>query len=1401
MKHVIVTVLLLMLAVCAFAQEQYAWEWAKRATHTGQECMVNSITHDSEGNIYTTGRLYGSNQFGNISVTGNYFYLFVAKQSPSGDFIWVRTAFSTYVYSVIGYGITVDSSGDVYVTGEFTGDTTFGNQTLTTSSWRSFVAKLSSNGDWVWAKKGGGGYSSGSAIAVDIEGSIYFTGYSSGGNFSFDNISTTYFGWNDVFIVKLLPDGTCVGVTSAGGAEYDRAYSICIDNSNNVIITGTTNSPQALFGTQVIANSTAYYNIFVAKYNSNLSISWVSNTQTLTASSSLNNQSYSVATDSANNVYICGWYQGVMSVGDANISSNAQSKDAFICKLNSSGYWIWAQSAGGVSDDYAYTIDVNAIDGVYLAGSYINQAVFGDITATNSGSANIYVAKYNSQGVCLCVKSAGSTTSSGNSQAYSLDVIDNQNILVAGFVNGDHIQFGGISSVQLPGGNYADVFIAKLSEFVVDFTSNTTTVDIGVPVLFTDNSNGHPTSWAWDFDNDGITDSNQQNPSKVYSSIGTYSVKLCATEDALTSITTTKVNYINVIHSNHAPTILSSISPITFNEDTTYNLLNLSNHFADSDLVYGDHLTYSYTPCANLSINISNGIVTFTPTANYYGTQVVTFTATDDLLASVSISVTITVAPVNDPPVINLPVSVNFNEDSSLTLDLNSYVTDIDNTVLVVSAQNSAHVFATITGMNAVITATLNWNGTEIVHFTVSDGQAAITGQTTVTVNPVNDPPVIDLPTSFTYAEDGNLLVNMTPYVLDLDNSNITLTASGNQNVTVLINGLDVTLGALPNWYGSESITFTVNDNVGRAIASDITNVIVTPVNDPPVINLPASFTFAEDTNLVLNMATYVSDIDNANLTVTAQNSEHVSVVMNGLTATLTATVNWNGTEAIHFTVSDGLLIATGQTNIIVTPVNDAPTINLPTSFTFDEDSTLNINMSDYASDVDNTNLTITASGNQNVIVSISGMNVTLSALVNWNSFETITFTVNDNVSRSKDPFRIMEDSNTRLTSSATTNIIVTPVNDAPIINLPSSFTFAEDGNLEIGLASYVSDIDNTNLTITAQNSEHISVVINGLTATLTAAANWNGTEAIQFTVSDGILNATGQTNVIVTPVNDAPTINLPTSFTFSEDNTLNINLLNYVSDIDNTNLTLTATGNQNITINVSGMNVILGALPNWNGSEILVFTVNDNVTKAIASDTVLVTVIPVNDPPIIVSFFPIQTTLTVQQNDTMSFGINATDVDSQIYYSWFINNEIQSITTNEFTHLFDQSATYQVKGIATDSVSTVEKIWTVTVPVGNDDPVVTPMTTRLYQNYPNPFNPETTIRYSLKTTGDVNLSIFNIRGQLIKVLKNCNLKAGDYTQTWNGLNDHNMPVSSGIYYIRMTTSSDVYIVKTILMK
>jgi subtilisin family serine protease len=93
------------------------------------------------------------------------------------------------------------------------------------------------------------------------------------------------------------------------------------------------------------------------------------------------------------------------------------------------------------------------------------------------------------------------------------------------------------------------------------------------------------------------------------------------------------------------------------------------------------------------------------------------------------------------------------------------------------------------------------------------------------------------------------------------------------------------------------------------------------------------------------------------------------------------------------------------------------------------------------------------------------------------------------------------------------------------------------------------------------------------------------------------------------------------------------------------------------------------------------------------------------------------------------------------------------------------------------------------------------PLTFRLSQNYPNPFNPSTVINFSIPYAANIELSIFNILGEKVKTLVSGEILPGSYNVNWNGTNDFNQQLTSGIYFYRLKTSNFIQTKKMILIR
>ena len=206
-------------------------------------------------------------------------------------------------------------------------------------------------------------------------------------------------------------------------------------------------------------------------------------------------------------------------------------------------------------------------------------------------------------------------------------------------------------------------------------------------------------------------------------------------------------------------------------------------------------------------------------------------------------------------------------------------------------------------------TSPVNWNGEETVTFTVSDALFEDFASVVVIVDPMNDPPTIeDLPDSLTFSEDNSLVVDFEEYVDDIDADDLSLGISGNDSITANIVGFQITFGAVTDWNGTETLTFSVNDNQGREIAEDDIDVIVMPVEDAPVADDQVVTT---DEDVAVDIVLTGSDPDQDDIYFTLTTLPFYGTLV-GTAPNLTYTPNLNvyGTDAFTFSVSGNNIFA-----------------------------------------------------------------------------------------------------------------------------------------------------------------------------------------------------------------------------------------------------------------------------------------------------------------------------------------------------------------------------------------------------------------------------------------------------------------------------------------------------------
>jgi VCBS repeat-containing protein len=416
-------------------------------------------------------------------------------------------------------------------------------------------------------------------------------------------------------------------------------------------------------------------------------------------------------------------------------------------------------------------------------------------------------------------------------------------------------------------------------------------------------------------------------------------------------------------------------------DDASFNATEdtvLAGTLTATDPDSGDILTFALaTGAAHGTVTVNaDGTFTYTPNENYNGTDTFTYTVNDGHGGTDTATVTITVGAVNDAPVVSGPVDLgSMNEDASLTItlaDLLGTAFDVDGDTLTITGLSLADGQGTVTD-NGNGTWTFapkaDWNGSVSFAYTVSDGQGGTAAASAnLTVNPVNDPPVVSGPVSLgSMDEDGSLVITKAVLLanasdVDGDALSITGLSLADGQGTLTDNGDGTwTFAPKADWNGSVTFTYTVNDGQGGA-ATGSANLTVTPVNDAPVVSGPVNLgSMVEDGSLVITKATLLanaSDVDGDQLSVTGLSlaDGQGTLTDNGDgTWTFAPKADWNGSVSFAYTVSDGQGgTAAASANLTVNPVNDPPVIAVNAELLVDGLAVESLAGALLATDVDN---------------------------------------------------------------------------------------------------------------------------------------------------------------------------------------------------------------------------------------------------------------------------------------------------------------------------------------------------------------------------------------------------------------------------------------------------------------
>lgn len=441
-----------------------AWQWAERAGLGALDRGTSVAFSKATGECVATGFYHSIGiNFGSVSLLNTLSNLtsdiFLVKYSSSGAVVWAQTFGTTG--NDRGSGVCTDAAGNIYLTGYFdAGTITFGNVTLTTigeTDW--FVVKFDPSGNVVWAKNGGGTEDDyPQAIDVDGTGNIFITGYFKSSTIQFGANAVVNFNVNatDIFLAKYDAAGTELWVRACGGTGFDEPWSLAADINGNIVVAGNFRSTVFNIDATTLNNpSPSGYEALVYKYDAAGNFMWVRQYGSIYAESFLD-----VDTDASGNIAVSGYFEAAtLNVGSVVLTNSTAFSflDVFVVKLNAAGTVLWANSAGGISDEYTFCTGFDNSGNVFIGGYYESDTCsFGTSTIINTGSWDIFVAKYDAAGNHLWALTGGG---SGNDRSLGMDINNAGEVITTGYFSSSSITFGP-SVITNSGDN--DFFIVKL---------------------------------------------------------------------------------------------------------------------------------------------------------------------------------------------------------------------------------------------------------------------------------------------------------------------------------------------------------------------------------------------------------------------------------------------------------------------------------------------------------------------------------------------------------------------------------------------------------------------------------------------------------------------------------------------------------------------------------------------------------------------------------------------------------------------------------------------------------------------------------------------------------------------------------------------------------------------------
>jgi hypothetical protein len=377
-----------LLPALALAQAPPTFDMAKRvlAPTARNRPYSQDVVVDAAGNSYISGQITGDATFGTTLISASKANVYVAKLDAAGNYRWVVQLSTGTNVIITSIKLALDASGNLYVAGGFTTATlTLGATTLTNVGGSSvFVGKLDPSGNWLAAVRGGGG---GTEAVSGLALDREGNAYVSGqfeGATAFGATTLRSAGGQDFYVARLDAAGTWRWAVRGGGTGADWTSEVGLDAKGNAYIAGRLDTGIGVVGSFNLPGATTAI-LRLAPLTGAV--------QQVAAIDGFASQSYytHLAVGPTGACYVAGYFLGQLRFGALALTSvgrGVSNDDTFVAKLDATGTWEWANLATGSSGEFCTGVVVDARSQVYLTG-YIRGpgSHFGAITLVSQNAA------------------------------------------------------------------------------------------------------------------------------------------------------------------------------------------------------------------------------------------------------------------------------------------------------------------------------------------------------------------------------------------------------------------------------------------------------------------------------------------------------------------------------------------------------------------------------------------------------------------------------------------------------------------------------------------------------------------------------------------------------------------------------------------------------------------------------------------------------------------------------------------------------------------------------------------------------------------------------------------------------------------------------------------------------